>query len=200
MKRVSNLSLFHSAGFLPAIFDKEKKKHVGNLFIDGQMTSDTYFDGEVVVIDLEGNILPSKFDGDVFILTVTDRDFRCDCKVPGGTSNEGEDEYQTLVREISEEVHCNVRRALQFRREKYGEHSRNFFVIDTVPDLELTEIRFSYAGKEKLKISWTDIVSFSCCLFKNQRSAFKQLVKILAKNKTFSLKYPGLVEYPFVGK
>lgn len=198
MKRVGNLSLFYSAGFLPAIF--KEKKHIGNLFIDGQMTSDTFFDGEVVVVDLKGNILPNHFDGDVFILTVTDRDFRSDCKVPGGTSNDGENEYQTLVREISEEVHCDVRRGLQFRRERYGEHSRNFFVIDTVPDLELGEVRFSYAGKEKLKIYWTDIVSFSCCLFKNQRVAFKQLVRILAKNKAFLLKYPGLVDFPFVGK
>jgi hypothetical protein len=192
------MSLYYSAGFLPAIFRDDKC--IGSLYIDGIMTNDQTFDGRVLVLNTQGEVVSDKFDGDVCILTVTNNDYRDNCKVPGGSSKGNENPQDTLMREIPEETFCTIRKAMQFRREIYGEHSRNFFVIDGGVDLELNQIRFSSTGGEKLKVYWLNIISFSCCLFRNQRGAFRQLVQILSKNQTFASRYKTLVEAPFVGR
>ncbi|MDD4803641.1 MAG: hypothetical protein PHN69_00515 [Candidatus Pacebacteria bacterium] len=196
MKRHLNESLYHSAGFLPAIF--KGREYVGSLYIEGNMKNGHTFDGRVLVLNSQGEIISDQFDGDVCILTVTNNDYRDDCKIPGGSSENDENPYDTLVREMFDEAFCSVQKAVQFRKEMYGEHSRNFFVVDGIIDLGFDQIRFSNNGREKLKIYWMNIVDFSCCLFKNQRGAFKQLVRILSKNEMFLNKYRVLVETPFV--
>jgi hypothetical protein len=198
MKRLSNISLYYSAGFLPAIF--RDGRCIGSLYLDGVMVNDHNFDGHVLVLDTQGEVVSDKFDGDVCILTVTNNDYRDNCKVPGGSSKGIEKPQDTLMREIPEEAFCHIRKSIQFRREIYGGHSRNFFVIDGNVDLGLNQIRFSSTGGEKLKVYWLNIINFSCCLFKNQRSAFKQLVQILSRNQTFANRYRVLVEVPFVDR
>ncbi len=198
MKRLSNESLYYSAGFLPVIF--RDKKYIGSLYIEGHMINDHTFDGRVLVLNPQGEVVSERFDGDVCILTITDNDFRDDCKIPGGTSENNESLYDTLIREMDEEAFCCVRKAVQFRKEKYGEHSRNFFVIDGITSLDFDQIRFSSTDSKKLKVYWMNVINFSCCLFKNQRGAFKQLIKILSKNQTFANRYPVLIESLFIGR
>ncbi|MFA6797427.1 MAG: hypothetical protein WCR40_01840, partial [Candidatus Paceibacterota bacterium] len=116
------------------------------------------------------------------------------------SSENDENPYDTLVREMLDEAFCSVQKAVLFRKEMYGKHSRNFFVIDGIIDLGFDQIRFSNNGREILKVYWMNIADFSCRLFKNQRGTFKQLIKILSKNGMFLDKYRTLVEALFVEK
>lgn len=196
-KQQTNPANHNCVGFLLGIFNGEKFS--GYLFLEESIVDDKK-SLNVIVLDENGNVTDDKFEGDVYVLTVTDSDFRADCKAPGGSDkyHSGEDIYQTLSREICEETDTEVFGRTLFHTEKYyerkREHTRYFFSIIARSLPQKREKRYTTTGNEKLKVYWLPITSFVCSLFKNQRRSFKELLQNLLVNKTFFEKYEALIK------